>query len=92
MRAESLRSRNSFNSSQSLGVSRSASGQLVRSISADSKQKDVVGLENEVDILRFELESAKAKMESEVAKAREEAFGIMKATGELQASRPVRNV
>lgn len=68
-------------SSQSLGRSLSASSQFMRSISANADQKDVTGLENEIDILKFELESTKARMESEIAKAREEALSVMKATG-----------
>ena len=78
VRSESSRSRNS---SQSLGRSLSASSQLIHSFSANGNHKDVLGLENEIEILKFELESSKARMESEVAKAKEEAFGIMQATG-----------
>lgn len=66
---------------QDVGVPPSASGQLMHAMSANSSHKDIVSLENEVDILKFELESTKAKMESEVNKARQEAMGIMKATG-----------
>lgn len=81
--SDSLRSRHSSQSSGTLGRTFSASGQLLHSLSSSSNHKDVTGLENEVDILRFELQEAKARMESEVAKAREEALGIMHATGQI---------
>lgn len=43
-------------------------------------------MESEIETLKAELEETKRKMEAEVAKAREEAFGVMRATGQLDCS------
>ena len=52
-------------------------------VNGSSRQREVLALETEVDTLRFELEETRRKMESEVAKAREEALGVMRATGHI---------
>ncbi len=54
---------------------------LMRTVSFATDYKDVVALESEIEVLKFELEETKQKMEAEVAKAREEALGVMRATG-----------
>jgi len=45
--------------------------------------RDVSALEGEVESLRAELEETKRRMGADVAKAREEALGVMRATGHL---------
>ena len=47
-----------------------------------AQYKDVSSLESEVESLRAELEETKRRMEVEVAQAREEALGVMRATGQ----------
>lgn len=47
-----------------------------------AQYKDVSSLESEVESLRAELEDTKRRMEVEVAQAREEALGVMRATGQ----------
>ena len=51
-----------------------------------SNGKDPAAMESEIETLKAELEETKRKMEAEVAKAREEAFGVMRATGQLDCS------
>lgn len=48
---------------------------------AASSGRDVAALENELELLRAELEETKRRLESDVAKAREDALGVMRATG-----------
>lgn len=43
--------------------------------------RDVAVLETEVELLKVELEETKRKLESDVARAREDALGVMRATG-----------
>ena len=45
--------------------------------------RDVSALEGEVESLRAELEETKKRMGADLAKAREEALGVMRATGQL---------
>lgn len=45
--------------------------------------RDVSALEGEVESLRAELEETKRRMGADLAKAREEALGVMRATGQL---------
>lgn len=45
--------------------------------------RDVSALEGEVESLRAELEETKRRMGTDLAKAREEALGVMRATGQL---------
>ena len=47
-----------------------------------AQYKDVSSLESEVESLRAELEDTKRRMDVEVAQAREEALGVMRATGQ----------
>ena len=46
-----------------------------------SDGKDAVALESEVEALKAELAETKRKLEADVAKAKEEALGVMRATG-----------
>ncbi|KAL0026946.1 hypothetical protein WJX79_001960 [Trebouxia sp. C0005] len=47
--------------------------------------RDVSALEGEVESLRAELEETKRRMGADLAKAREEALGVMRATGDADA-------
>ena len=49
---------------------------------ASTQHKDVLALESEVESLRAELEETKRRTEAEVTQAREEALGVMRATGQ----------
>ena len=44
--------------------------------------RDVTALETEVNLLKAELEETKRRLESDVARAKEEALGVMRATGD----------
>ena len=46
-----------------------------------SSSRDVGALEHEVDLLRAELTETKLRLESDVARAKEDALGVMRATG-----------
>lgn len=46
-----------------------------------SSGREVGALENEVELLRAELTDTQRRLESDVARAREDALGVMRATG-----------
>lgn len=48
---------------------------------SSSGGRDVGALENEVELLRTELAETKRRLESDVARARGDALGVMRATG-----------
>ncbi len=51
--------------------------------SGGAPHRDVSALEGEVESLRAELEETKRRMGTDLARAREEALGVMRATGQL---------
>ncbi|KAL3163383.1 hypothetical protein ABBQ32_009768 [Trebouxia sp. C0010 RCD-2024] len=50
-----------------------------------SSGREVGALENEVELLRAELTDTQRRLESDVARAREDALGVMRATGDADA-------
>lgn len=44
--------------------------------------RDAAALETEVNLLKAELEATKRRLESDVARAKEDALGVMRATGD----------
>ena len=49
--------------------------------------RDVAALETEVNLLKAELEKTKRRLERDVARAKEDAFGVMRATGSIFTQR-----
>ena len=47
--------------------------------------QDVAALEAELSLLRAELEETKCRLESDVARAKEDALSVMRATGNARA-------